>query len=126
MAETTLSVGSSRQNRLPEDMLSKHEQLRVMTLERLVEALRDFPFEADRAEFSRLFDRAQSVLEVDDTELARTLRVSRPTIGRWARGDSAPHPIGRGAVLLSLAEFAEAKLKHYTRYRKSVGAQSVA
>lgn len=126
MAETTLSVDSSRQNRLPEDMLSKHEQLRVMTLERLVEALRDFPFKADRTEFSRLFDRAQSILEVDDTELARALRVSRPTIGRWARGDSAPHPIGRGAVLLSLAEFAEAKLKHYTRYRKSVGAQSVA
>lgn len=126
MTEATLVVGDSRPNRLPENMLSEHERLRVVTLQRLAEALRNFPVEAERAEFSRLFDRAQSVLEVDDTELARTLRVSRPTIGRWARGDSAPHPIGRGSVLLSLAEFAEAKLKHHMRYRKGVGAQSVA
>lgn len=126
MAEAALSVGSSRPNRLPEDVLSEHERLRVITLQQLVMALRAFPFEAERAEFSRLFDCAQSVLEVDDIELARTLRVSRPTIGRWARGDSAPHPIGRGPVLMSLAELAEAKLKHHTSHRKGMRAKSVA
>jgi len=126
MSEATRSFDSSRSNYLYNDPLSNHEQLRVKTLRQLVAVLRGFPVEAERAEFSRLFDRAQSVLEVDDTELSRTLRVSRPTIGRWARGDSAPHPIGRGPVLLSLAELAKMKLKLYTSHRKRVGTQSVA
>jgi len=126
MEEAALSVVNSRPNGLPEAVLSEHERLRVLTLRHLLEALKGFPFEAERAEFSRLFDRAQSVLEVDDTELARALKVSRPTIGRWARGDSAPHPIGRRPVLMTLAELAEAKLKQHTSHRKGVGAQSVA
>jgi hypothetical protein len=101
-----------------DDLISNHERLRVMILEQLGAALRGFPVDAKRAEFSRLFDHAQTVLEIDDTELARMLRVSRPTIGRWARGDSAPHPIGRGPVLQNLAELTEAKLKHHTSHRK--------
>jgi len=116
MVEAGLSVGGPSPNPVPEDVFSDHE--RVMTLQHLVETLRGFPFEAKRAECSRLFVRAQLALEVDDTELARALRVSRPTIGRWARGDSAPHPIGRRPALMSLAELAEAKLKHHTSHHR--------
>jgi hypothetical protein len=93
------------------------ERLRVTSLESLVAALRGFPFEADRSEFSRLFDHAQLVLEIDDLELARILRVSRPTIGRWTRGESAPHPIGRGSVFATLAKLAEVKLRVHTSHQ---------
>jgi hypothetical protein len=122
MVEGLLSVGTPSSNHTPEDVFSSHERLRVTILQSLVAALQNFLFEAERAEFSRLFDRAQLVLEVDDTELARVLRVSRPTSGRWARGDSAPHPIGRRPVLLSLAELAEAKLQYHTNHQRAVGA----
>jgi len=118
MSEAAVSGHTFRPIRLRDDLLSDHETLRVTTLQELVAVLRGFPIETERAEFSRLFDHAQSVLEIDDIELARTLRVSRPTIGRWARGDSAPHPLGRRPVLTCLAEFAEAKLKHHTSHRK--------
>ena len=125
MVEAELSGVGPSPNPMPEDVFSDHERHRVMTLQHLIETLRGFPFEANRAEFSRLFDRAQLALEIDDTELARALRVSRPTIGRWARGDSAPHPIGRKPALMSLAELAEAKLKHHTSHQKR-RSQSVA
>lgn len=93
------------------------ERLRVTSLENLVTTLRSFPFEADRSEFSRLFDYAQLVLEIDDLELARILRVSRPTIGRWTRGESAPHPIGRRSVLTTLAKLAEVRLRVHASHQ---------
>ena len=96
-----------------EEHFLKHEQLRVKTLTELVRVLQALPANAERSEFSRIFDRAKSVLEIDDIDLARRLMVSRPTIGRWARGDSAPHPLGRKPVLQSLAMLTEAKLKHH-------------
>jgi hypothetical protein len=101
MAASQLSTGDSR----------------VATLESLATTLKTFPFEAERSEFSRLFDRAQLILEIDDLELARILRVSRPTIGRWTRGDSAPHPIGRKSVLVTLAKLAEVKLRVHTSHQ---------
>ena len=103
---------------LPEDVLFDHERSRVTALSELVKILRSFPRDADRAQFSRLFDNARSVLELDDIELARAFRVSRPTIGRWARGDSAPHALGREPVFQLLAEISEAKLKHHPTHRK--------
>jgi transcriptional regulator with XRE-family HTH domain len=101
---------------------SSDEQLRVTALQKLAAALRSLPFEAERSDFSRLFAHAQLVLEVDDLELARTLRVSRPTVGRWTRGDSAPHPIGRQPVLMTLAKLAEAKLRVHANHREAVAA----
>ena len=111
MKESALSVGT---NPLSEEHILEYEKLRVRTLAELAKALRTLPAKAERSEFSRIFDRAQLVLEIDDVDLARTLRVSRPTIGRWARGDSAPHPLGRKPVLQSLAMLTEAKLKHHS------------
>ncbi len=37
-----------------------------------------------------------------EAELARHLKVSVPTIGRWAKGESAPHPLGREVILAAL------------------------
>lgn len=118
MTHSLASLEGSRPGEQLERALPRHERCRVLTLQRLVQALQSFPAEAERQEFSRLFFHAQSVLEIDDTELASALRVSIPTIGRWASGQSAPHPFGRGPVLLFLADLAESKLKRHPGYSR--------
>jgi hypothetical protein len=97
--------------------LNTLEQARIQDLESLIAGLQNFSFEAERSEFSRLFDRAQR-----DLELARMLRVSRPTIGRWAWGESAPHPLGRKPVFVMLAKVAQAKLRVHETHHEAVGA----
>ncbi len=79
-------------------------------LGKLITQLSDFPENSTRAQFSSLFVRAQRALELDDYELAHLFRVSLPTIGRWARGETAPHPIGRQAVFQSLRDIAQARI----------------
>jgi hypothetical protein len=98
-------------------VLSEHERYRTATLVELIKRLKNFPQDASREDFARLFARAQSVLELDDLALAKMLRVSRPTVGRWARGETAPHPIGRTPVFHSLSDVARSKLKHYADSR---------
>ena len=73
---------------------------------------------ADRTEFAQLITEAQRILEVDDAELARRLGVSRPTIGRWARGETAPHPLGRAGVLTELADWTTDKLRIHSALAK--------
>lgn len=92
---------------------SEHERTRLETLAAMIDLFRQFPKDSTQKQFSNLFAWGQLVLELDDVELAQMFRVSRPTIGRWARGDSAPHPIGRKAVFDSLCKVAKAKLKHH-------------
>lgn len=94
-----------------ENTSEAQSRTRVATLEGLAAELRNFSDESDREAFSDLFSRAQTTLELEDSDLARTLKVSRPTVGRWARAESAPHPIGRRSVLDSMAALAHGKLK---------------
>lgn len=96
------------------DAFREHARVRGEALDRLLQELRTFPEDGDRAAFSTLFKEAQLILEQDDLELARLFKVSRPTIGRWARGESAPHPIGRKPVFAALAKIARAKLSYYS------------
>jgi transcriptional regulator with XRE-family HTH domain len=91
----------------------EHERVRTGTLTRLIQELRDFPSDGERASFAQLFQRAQALLEQEDAELATLFKVSRPTIGRWARGESAPHPLGRKPVFMSLLKIAKVKLGHH-------------
>ena len=50
-------------------------------------------------DFSALVKLAQKHLDLDDLEMSRLLKVSRPTIGRWVRGESStPHPLSRKAI----------------------------
>ena len=86
---------------------------RSESLGQLIVTLRRFSADASREDFSRLFQEATTLLELDDLELARMFKVSRPTIGRWARGESAPHPLGRMPVFRGLMQVAQAKLRHY-------------
>jgi DNA-binding transcriptional regulator YiaG len=63
-----------------------------------------------RAEFCTAFAQAQQALGYDDVTLAKIFQVSRPTVGRWARGEAAPHPIGRKPILEALARHLERSL----------------
>jgi len=96
------------------------EHGREEVLQRLVQSLDSYQASArsDRASFAKLIESAQLVLEIDDRELARRLGVSRPTIGRWARGETAPHPIGRQGVLRELKDVANERLKIHHNYRR--------
>jgi len=91
---------------------------REQALSELIEALLDYPAKSDRLDrtwFAGLITRAQDVLEAEDDELADRLGVSRPTIGRWERGETAPHPIGRPGVLRVLANMANEKLRFHRK-----------
>jgi hypothetical protein len=62
-------------------------------------------------DFPGLIKLAQKLLKLDDLEMSRLLKVSRPTIGRWVRGVSAPHPLARKAIFDVLAKKARADAK---------------
>lgn len=87
---------------------------RVESLDAITERLSAFREGGSRQEFTELFKDAMLILEFTDEELARMFKISRPTVGRWARGHSAPHPLGHKAVFDVLAR--EAKKK-----RRSIG-----
>jgi transcriptional regulator with XRE-family HTH domain len=89
-------------------------------LHSLLNALRSYQKSErpDRTDFGPLVAEAQRVLGVDDAELARRLGVSRPTIGRWARRETAPHPLGRNSVLMELASWTSEKLRIHSTLAK--------
>lgn len=65
---------------------------------------------ADKHQFGGFFDRVVTLLELSDDELASLMLVSRPTVGRWKRGDAAPHPLARASVFEALRRVARKKL----------------
>jgi DNA-binding transcriptional regulator YiaG len=96
---------------------------REQALSELIQALLNYPAKSDRLDrtwFAGLIKQAQDVLEAEDDELADRLGVSRPTIGRWERGETAPHPIGRPGVLRVLIKLADEKLKFHRRRKVAI------
>ena len=95
------------------------QEARIATLEELVDALGAYHPSDDHLgreeRFAHLVSYAQMLLEIDDSDLARRLKVSRPTVGRWKRAETAPHPIGRSAVAKELALLAAAKRRSIRR-----------
>jgi DNA-binding XRE family transcriptional regulator len=83
----------------------------VPALEELIAKLEAAAASEAELEFGGLVKAAQQLLELDDTDMARTLNVSRPTIGRWIRGVSAPHPLTRSAICGALVKKARSKIK---------------
>jgi hypothetical protein len=63
------------------------------------------------AEFANLIALAQPLLTLDDLEMAKLLKVSRPTISRWVRGISTPHPLMRKPIFDALVKKARAQVK---------------
>lgn len=62
-------------------------------------------------EFAGLVSAAQRLLDLDDLDMSRVVKVSRPTISRWTRGVTSPHPIARKAIFNVLIKKAQAKAK---------------
>jgi hypothetical protein len=62
-------------------------------------------------QFQVLFKHAQDTIELKDVIIADGLKISRPTVGRWARGESSPHPLGRPSIYNWLIKEAAKKLK---------------
>jgi hypothetical protein len=81
----------------------------------LVQELASASSDPEAAEFGRVFHHAQSVLGKTDLQMSLLFKVSRPTVGRWARSVTAPHPMLRKAVfdvLLGEAKQALKALRH--------------
>src|SRR6266436_9939850 len=96
--------------------LSEAEPRRVEVLRKLIKALRGFVADPqDDRVFSALLTQSQSVLELEDDELGDILKVSRTTVGRWARGVTAPHAVMQDSVFSSIAKIAESRLKQHTK-----------
>ena len=69
---------------------------------------------ADRHEFAKMVSKSQDVLDVEDVELARAFGVSRPTIGRWKREETAPHALMKKAILTNLAKQLQKRLNRHS------------
>lgn len=54
------------------------------------------------AEFKHRFNRWLQTCGTCDREVAKLLQVSLPTVQRWAKGETAPHPIARSALIAKL------------------------
>jgi predicted DNA-binding transcriptional regulator AlpA len=116
MAEAALAARPKEHLAVDPAAQSSREEM----LERLVQLLRHYDGydRSDRSSFAELIRAAQLVLEIDDRELAHRLGVSRPTINRWASGDTAPHPIARPGVVSELEDWANEKLKFHRNYAR--------
>lgn len=55
--------------------------------------------DGSREAFCNVWAEARQILELSDLELAKIFQISLPTVGRWARGEAAPHPVGRNPIL---------------------------
>ena len=62
-------------------------------------------------DFGKVVSHAQKVLGMSDIQMSVLFRVSRPTVNRWARGATAPHPMLRKAVFDSLLSEVRQALK---------------
>jgi hypothetical protein len=84
---------------------------RIAELDALIAELKGAPNDGSRAEFAAVFDKARRTLEASDLELSILFQVSRPTIGRWARGEAAPHRLGRRPLFDDLIKLARKRQK---------------
>lgn len=97
------------------DRLTEAESARVASLEELKAVLTDAADrDVKRDEFRDLFALSIRVLELDHDSAAKLFKTSRPTISRWAAGQSAPHHLGRPAVFRMLRKVANDRLRQHT------------
>jgi len=97
-------------------VLQRHPT-RLEQFETLRKELASFPEGSDNDRlFQELFSQSQYLLEMQDLELAKFFRVSRPTIGRWAAGHSAPHPVMRKVIIDQLVELVTDRYRFLERH----------
>lgn len=91
---------------------AKADETRTLALKAVQKELRQAGVDGSRDTFSRAFANAMHVLELNDLDVAQAFQISRPTVGRWIRGEAAPHAVGRKPILEALARRVATKLKH--------------
>lgn len=98
-----------------DDLLRQVEQARacrVHALETLIGNLTAASSsEEECSEFDSLIAASQGLLDLDDANMATLLKVSRPTISRWTRGKTSPHPVVRNAMFSVLIKSAQSKVR---------------
>jgi hypothetical protein len=86
---------------------------RQHVLATLIEELGAAAIDPEKADFSRILNHAQKLLRKTDLDMSVLFKVSRPTVNRWTRGITAPHPMLRKAVFDTLL----VEAKHAQRSR---------
>jgi hypothetical protein len=76
--------------------------------------------DGSREYFCHAFSLSWIGLGVTDLELAKMFEISRPTVSRWARGEAAPHQIGRRPVLEHLLKLVEERIVVQHKILKSI------
>lgn len=101
---------------------------RKTALHELREMANAAPLEDDEA-FVRILGLCASVLELTDREIADALLVSRPTVNRWLRAESDPHPAMRRPIYAWIAKEVGRRLRamdlairHEPSRRRAAGA----
>jgi len=84
-------------------------------LRNFVREISNLNFEDDNSFYS-IIQKSDFVLGLSDTDLAREIRISRPTISRWRAGKNAPHVLMREGVINFLSKRARAQLKKLEAY----------
>ena len=91
--------------------VEEFDRQRQTMLADLIEELVKAGAHPEKADFGRAFNHARRVLGKTDLEMSVLFKISRPTVGRWARGVTSPHPILRKAVFDALIVEAKRALK---------------
>lgn len=74
------------------------DRQRHTVLEGLVRELQQASAAPSDAEFGKVFEHARRVLGKTELQMSQLFKVSRPTVNRWIRGVTAPHPMLRKAI----------------------------
>ena len=75
----------------------------------------------DPDRFASIFATAHRLLEMSNREMADSLGVSHPSIGRWVKGTAAPHPVMRRAVFIWIETQARERLARVEKRRPVSG-----
>jgi hypothetical protein len=78
------------------------DRQRHAVFEGLARELQQASADPAAAEFGKVLSHAQKVLGKSDLQISQLFKVSRPTVNRWTRGVTAPHPMLRKAIFDSL------------------------
>lgn len=93
------------------DAVADFNRNRHQIFEAVLEALVAARHDVTSADFANLLNTAQSALGLTELEMSHLFKVSRPTVNRWTRGVTAPHPLLRKAVFDSLISKLKGALK---------------
>jgi hypothetical protein len=85
-----------------DDAFEAFQTTRAAAFTALIEELVPAIADPAKADFARALGHAKVVLGKDELHFSRLFKVSRPTVNRWLRGVTSPHPLLQKAVYETL------------------------